>query len=89
MLASMLEAVERALRQRAHAHAARRDPLRPRKPDRQRFVRAVDLTPEQQREIRLQARAEVAPPPAANPDPFGAPFPTTPIQPGADGARRT
>jgi hypothetical protein len=87
MLASMTEAVAKLLRQRGHTDT-RRDPLRPRKPDRQRFVRAVDLTPEQQREIRLQARAEVAPPPAASPDPYGCPFPTTPLQPGADGVRR-
>jgi hypothetical protein len=72
MVASMLEAVERALRQRGRAHA-RRDPLRPRKPD-QRFVRGDHLTPEQTREIELQNAA--ARPPAANP------------QMGADGVRR-
>jgi hypothetical protein len=84
MLASMTDAVAKLMRQRGHARG--RDPLAPRRTDRQRFIPGDRLTPTQSAEIRAQ-NAKV-PPPAGNPDPFGCPFPTTPLQPNADGVRR-
>jgi hypothetical protein len=87
MVPSMLETVQRLLRQRGHV-VARRDPLAPKRTDKQRFVRGDRLSPQQATEIELQNRAAAARPPAGNPDPFRAPFPTTPLQPNADGVRR-
>jgi hypothetical protein len=79
MVASMLEAVGRALRERAtHAVARRRDPLAPRRSDRQKFIRGDRLTERQVAEIDAQHRAEA--------ERDRAPFPARHI--GADGVPR-
>jgi hypothetical protein len=86
-LASMTQAVAKLMRQRGrHVHA--RDPLAPKRTDRQRFVRGDQLSPAQTTEIELQNQAAATLPRGSNPDPFGCPFPTTPLQPDADGVRR-
>jgi hypothetical protein len=79
MIPSMIEAVGRALRQRAtHAVVRRRDPLTPRRSDRQRFTPGDQLTERQMAEIAQQHRLEA--------ERDRAPFPARHI--GADGVPR-
>jgi hypothetical protein len=75
MVADVTGAVARLLR--GHPRR-RRDPLTPKRSDRQKFVRAVDLTERQMQEIAQQHRAEA--------ERDRAPFPRRHI--GADGVPR-
>jgi hypothetical protein len=84
MVASMLDALARV---RARRHQLKMlDPLRPRTPKRpdQRFIAGEDLTRQQTAEIEALNRANVAPA-ASGPDLQRCPFPSVPLQPGADG----
>ena len=88
MVASMLDALARV---RARRHQLKMlDPLRPRTPKRpdQRFIAGEDLTPQQTAEIEALNRASVGAPAGSRPDLQRCPFPSVPLQPGADGVRR-